>query len=419
MRKIQMDSQYLCGILLILGVLSTQAVAGDWPQFLGPERNGLSTETGLLNEWPEGGPKIVWRVPGGVGMSGVSVSEDMAATLVQREGRQWLLAVSATTGRELWKTDLTEEYKNSMGDGPRGTPAITSSQVFAFTGDGQIFAVDRKSGKVQWSHHVVKEQGAKEADYGMASSPLVMGGIVVVTPGASMGSLVALDCATGRTVWTAGEETAGYSSPVVRTFAGKAQIVSSTGSSVLGIDPEDGRILWRLPFETNYECNIAVPLEVDGRLFVSAGEDHGSVLMDLKADGDKYSLKTVWESLGNRSVLRSEWQTAVLVDKFLYGMDNVGGAGPVTHLTCIDPETGKRQWQVPRFGKGNLIAADGKLFMTTMKGELVIARANPKEYTEIGRMTCIETTRQAPSLQDGMLYIRDDSEIVCIDVRQK
>ncbi len=165
------------------------------------------------------------------------MSGDIAVTLVQHDGSQWLKAFSSQTGKNIWEAKLSAEYKNSMGDGPRGTPAIGESQVFAFTGEGQLFAVDRKTGKVQWSYHAVKSLGAKEADYGMASSPLLTDGLVVVTAGASKGTLVAVDQKTGKVAWTAGEETAGYSSPVIRELAGNQQIVSSTGASILGVDP--------------------------------------------------------------------------------------------------------------------------------------------------------------------------------------
>ena len=160
------------------------------------------------------------------------------------------------------------------------------------------------------------------------------------------------------------------------------------------------------------------PLSIKGQLLLSAGENHGSILLDLKPKGDKFELTEVWQSFGPKSVLRSEWQTPLLLDGFLYGMDNVGGAGPVTHLTCINATTGERAWQVPRFGKGNLIAADGILFMTTMAGELVVARASSKKYDELGRVTVMETTRQAPALSNGRLYLRDGREILCVDVRK-
>jgi outer membrane protein assembly factor BamB len=201
-------------------------------------------------------------------------------------------------------------------------------------------------------------------------------------------------------------------------LAGRKQVVVFAGSEALGVDPATGDVLWTYPFETNFECNIITPITIDGRLFLSAGENHGSVLLSLEPKGKAYEVAEAWSSLGVKSVLRSEWQTPVLHEGYLYGMDNVGGAGPITHLTCIDAATGERAWQQLRFGKGNFILADGKLFISTMKGELVIVEANPKKFVELARATVLESTRQAPALANGLLYLRDDSEIVCIDVRK-
>ena len=391
---------------------------GEWPQFLGPQRNGLSTETGLLDRWPTDGPKEIWRVPGGVGMSGLAISRDRVLTLVQREGKQWLIALDAKSGESVWQTPLAPEYRNPMGNGPRGTPAISGDQVFVFTGEGILSAHDFRDGKQLWSHHVVKELSGKEAEYGMACSPLVVGKQVIVTAGAPKGTLVAFDTKSGKQLWTAGSDPAGYSSPALLNVGGRSQVVAFTGSSALGVDPVKGDVLWRYPFKTNFNCNIATPLEIKGQVFLSAGENQGSVLLALKPDGDKFTLSEVWESFGPKSVLRNEWQTSILLDGHLYGMDNVGGAGPITHLTCIDAATGERKWQEARFGKGNLIAADGKLFITTMKGELVLVRATPERYDELGRATLLDSTRQAPALSNGRLFLRDDKEIVCLDVRK-
>lgn len=389
---------------------------GEWPQFLGPRRNGLSSETGLLDRWPTDGPKEIWRVPGGVGMSGLAISRDRVLTLVQREGKQWLIALEAKSGESVWQTPLAPAYSNPMGNGPRATPAISGDQVFVFTGEGILSAHDFRDGKQTWSHHVVKELSGKEAEYGMACSPLVVGEQVIVTAGSPKGTLVAFDTKSGKQLWTAGSDPAGYSSPALLNVGGRSQIVAFTGNSAFGVDPAKGSVLWRYPFKTNYECNIATPLEINGQVFLSAGENHGSVLLALKPDSDNFTLSEVWDSFGPKSVLRNEWQTSMLLDGHLYGMDNVGGAGPVTHLTCIDAATGERKWQEARFGKGNLIAADGKLFITTMKGELVVARATSERYDELGRTTVLESTRQAPALSNGRLFLRDDKEIVCLDV---
>jgi len=390
----------------------------EWPQLLGPARTGVSLETGLLDSWPEVGPTELWRVRGGVGMSGLAISRGRLITVVQREGKQIVVALDAKTGKSIWEQAVAPQYKNAMGDGPRGTPTISGDQVFVFTGEGILTALNFNDGQIQWSHATLKELDGKEADYGMACSPLVVNGLVVVTVGAANATVVAYETKSGKQAWTAGDDVAGYSSPTLLKLHGKPQIVAYTGGSVLGLAPQTGAILWRFPYETNYECNIATPLEIDGKVFISSGENHGSALLSLKPNGDQFEVTEVWTSQGSKSVLRNEWQTSMLLNGYLYGMDNVGGAGPITHLTCVNAADGKRAWQKIRFGKGNLIAADGKLWISTMAGELVLVRASPESFEEIGRKVVIGTTRQAPALAGGFLYLRDDKEIVCLDVRK-
>jgi outer membrane protein assembly factor BamB len=176
--------------------------------------------------------------------------------------------------------------------------------------------------------------------------------------------------------------------------------------------------LWSYPYETDFQCNIATPVAYENNIFISSGENHGAVMLGLKAQGDEFQVAPVWESQGPQSVLRTEWQTAILLDGHMYGFDNVGSAGPITHLACIKAATGERAWQQLRFGKGNAIAADGKLFISTMNGELVIVRATPAGFQEIGRQAVLGPTRQAPALANGLLYLRDNKEIVCIDVQR-
>ena len=395
---------------------ATVVVAADWPQFLGPNRNGISAETGIADAFPKDGPKEVWRVPGGVGMSGIAISGGRALTLVQKDGKQWCLALDAKTGKTIWQTPLAPEYENQMGDGPRATPTIAGDKVFVFTGEGTLSALNFADGKKLWSHDVVKDHGGEPADYGMACSPLVVGKVVIVTAGAPKAAIVAYDIASGKEAWAVGDELTGYSSPALLEVGGKQQLVAYTGSAILGIQPDDGKQLWRYEYQTEFGCNTATPIAVAGRVFCSSGENHGSVLVGLKASGTTFTAEPVWESQGPSSVLRAEWQTPILLDGYLYGFDNVGSAGPVTHLTCIEAATGKRMWQKQRFGKGNLIYADGKLLITTMKGELILARATPKAYEELGRATILGQTRQSPALSDGRVYLRDDKEVVCVEV---
>lgn len=409
------------GAILLLYVAPSFAAegGGEWPQFLGPNRNGISSETGLLDRLPAGGAKEVWRSKGGVGMAGLAISRGRLVTLVQRDGKQKLLALDAQTGQSQWETDLAPAYRNQMGDGPRGTPTIVGDQVFAFTGEGILAAVRFTDGKLLWSRNVVQELKAKEADYGMASSPLVIGKQVLVIAGGPRACVAAFDAQTGEPRWMAGTDPAGYSSPTLLKLGGKEQIVAFTGASALGMSPTDGKLLWRYPYETDFGCNIALPLAYKGQVFLSSGENHGCVLLSLERQGKTFEPAVAWESQGPKSVLRNEWQTSLLVGDHLYGFDNVGGAGPVSHLTCINAATGERVWQQSRFGKGNAIAADGKLWIIMLDGELVLVNASPKGYEERGRQPLLRKTRQAPALAAGLLYARDDQDIVCVDIRQK
>ena len=408
----------LCLFVFFLAINVEAQTENEWPQFLGPNRNGISAETGLLDSWPKSGPREVWRVNGGVGMSGLAISRGRLLTMIQTDGKQHVVCLDAKTGESIWQTPVAPEYRNGQGKGPRATPTLAGNSVFTFTGEGILVALSFADGKILWSHNVVTEHGGKPADYGMSCSPLVVGNNVIVTVGAPNATVVAYNTESGKLAWKAGEgDTTGYSSPALLDVGGRQQLVAYTGSSVLGLVPKTGSVLWRYPYKTDFSCNIATPVAYNGHVFISSGENHGSVLLKLSPDGDQFQLSEVWSSQGVKSVLRNEWQTSMLIDGYLYGFDNVGSAGPVTHLTCVNAATGERDWQKLRFGKGNLIAADGKLFISTMKGEVIVVEGSPKSYVEIGRATVLGTTRQAPALSDGLLYLRDDREIVCLNVR--
>lgn len=392
----------------------------DWFQFLGPDRNGISRESGLLKAWPTGGPKRVWQVAGGIGMSGMVISQGKLYTLVQRDGKQWAVALETATGKVQWQTAVATAFKNQMGDGPRATPAVSQGHLYVFTGEGILAALSTRDGSLAWSQDTVKQHRGKIADYGMASSPLLVGDLVVVTVGAPTATVAAYDRKSGKLAWTVGTTgTAGYSSAALLPLGGQQQVVVFAGKAALGIAPKTGKQLWNYPYVTDYDCNIATPLAHEGNLFLSAGENHGSVMLSVKPTSAGFQVAEKWESQGAASVIRNEWQTSILLNGYLYGFDNVGSAGPVTHLTCVEAATGKRMWREIRFGKGNLLAADGKLFIVTMKGELVVVQATPTQYKELGRSVVMDRTRQAPALSQGHLFLRDDKNIICLDVRQR
>ncbi|MEX2214802.1 MAG: PQQ-binding-like beta-propeller repeat protein [Phycisphaeraceae bacterium] len=429
MRSIHSSTRSCLAIVCLLAILlahaspaaAQDAKSADWPQFLGPKRTGVSSDTGLIDAWPEKGPREVWRSKGGVGMSGLAVSAGRVITLVQDDEGQHALALEAATGKQLWKTKVAPAYKNSQGDGPRATPAIADGRAFVFTGNGMLAALKADTGDLIWKHDTIAEFKGEIADFGMACSPLVVEGRVIVTVGAPGATVVAFDCDSGNFAWKTGNAKAGYSSPALLKVGGEEQLVVFTGETLWGIQPKSGSVLWSYPYKTPFDCNIATPIQYKDHIFISSGEDHGCALLsfaDPASDGI-IVVSEVWKSQGASSVMRNGWQTSLLIDGRLYGMDNVGAATSLTHFNCVDMATGKLIWQHKRFGNGNFIAADGKLILTTIKGELVLAKVSPQGFDELGRMKVLTSMKQGPALAGGLLYVRDDREIVCFDLRAK
>jgi len=406
--------------LTLFCVTCSTTFADDWPQFLGTARNGVSRETNLIESFPTGGPAVSWRTELGVGMSGVAVVGGTVYTLYQDNEYQYLVALDETTGQQKWKTVVSDAYRNSMGNGPRATPTVAGAMAFVYTADGILAALSVDNGDVKWKVDTLRDLATRPADYGMASSPLVIDDQVVVHVGSHMGTVAAWDVKLGERRWAVGDHPSGYSSPVRRKIHGIDQIVAFAAASVMGISPIDGSELWSYPFETEYDCNIALPVLLnESSLLISAGENHGSTILKLTRKGDDWIAEPTWSSLGKHSVLRAEWQTPVQTDGHMFGLDNIGSAGPVTNLVCVNIDSGEQTWIQKRFGKSNLTLADGKLFISTMSGELVIVRATPDGFQELDRATVLGMTRQAPVIANGHLYLRDDKEVVCIDIRSR
>ncbi|MCA9064813.1 MAG: PQQ-like beta-propeller repeat protein [Planctomycetaceae bacterium] len=400
-------------------VVSVAAVAADWPQFLGPSRDGKSAETGLISRFPADGPQVLWKRELGVGMSGFAVSNDVVFTTYQDGTSQYVIAMNSSTGATLWQSAIGEAYENAMGNGPRATPTVAGDAVFALTGEGILAALDRESGAVLWKVNVPRLLGGSPTEYGNACSPLVVGRNVIVQANGTKGRVAAFGASDGQLAWASGGKgTSGYSSPVLLNLQQTPQVVAFTGDAVLGIQPETGAELWRYPWETDYDCNTASPVQLsDQTLLISSGENHGSAILTVSRQGDSWNVESTWESLGRQSVLRAEWQTPVLLDGYLYALDNVGSAGPITNLVCVRVSDGKQMWIQPRFGKSNLVAAAGRLYLSNMNGEVIIGDASPDGFRETARHKVIETTRQAPVIANGQLYLRDDRHVVCLSVK--
>jgi outer membrane protein assembly factor BamB len=409
-------AQFVC--CCVAAVCAAAVRADDWPQFLGPNRNGTSSETGLLQSLKSGSVKTLWQVPLGTGMSGIAIGGGRAFTLFQTDAEQTAVALDAATGKQIWKTPVSPAYENSMGNGPRATPTVADERVFVYTGEGILCALNASDGKQLWSVNVPKSLGGQPSEYGCSCSPLVIENLVIVQSGTDSAATAAWNVETGKLAWKSGGSNAGYSSPVAAKLAGRQQVLVFNAAGAAGLDPKSGDELWAYEFPTEFDCNTATPVVLsESELLISAGENHGAVILQLKVSGATIVAEAVWESLGKDSQLRAEWQTPVIHEGHLYALDNSGSAGPITNLVCIRLSDRSTVWQKPRFGKSNLILADGRLWFTSMKGEVILVEASPKAYQESGRIQVLQTTRQAPALANGLLYVRDDEQVICLDVR--
>jgi outer membrane protein assembly factor BamB len=401
-------------LLALAAVLLLSApAAGDWPHWLGPNHNGSSPEKGLLTQLPKGGPKVLWKVAGGEGYSAVVVAGGKAVTQVQRGGEELVLALDANTGKELWKTKIAGGFKNAFGNGPRATPAIEGSFVYANAVTGPVVCLKAASGELVWEKNILKEFGAKNITWGLSASPLIEGDLVLVIPGAKGAGVAALDKKSGKTVWKTSDDPASYASPVAVTAGGKRQIAFFTAPGLLGVEAKTGKELWRVPWKTEYDVNICTPLVLGDRMFVATGEDVGCALFKFNAQGKP---AVEWESKGKKSVMMSYWANAVEHNGYLYGIS--GQFDRQLDFNCVDLKTGKLMWSKAKYGKASVTLADGHLWVVTKEGDLVLVHANPKGYLERGRVRLLGDNRTVGTIASRRLYLRDLEHIYCLDIAE-
>jgi outer membrane protein assembly factor BamB len=402
------------GIALVL--LSAPLGAADWPHWLGPNRNGASPETGLLTTWPKDGPKVLWKVTGGEGYSSIAVAGGRAITQVQHDGNEYVLALDAAKGTKLWETKIAPAYKNSFGDGPRATPTIEGNSIYVYSPSGLLACLDAQKGDIVWSVNLLKEFNAKAVTYGLSASPLVEGDLVYALPGGKGAGVAAFDKKTGKLAWKTGDDHAAYASPMSVTVGGQKQIIFYNASGLLAVTADQGKELWRVAWKTDYDCNICTPLLIGkDLLFVSSGEGNGCVLYKLSAAAPE----VVWESKGPKSVMLTYWANAVEHNGYLYGISGEFNETKM-HLNCVDLKNGKLMWSQKNVGKATLALADGHLFITTKKGDLILAAANPTKYDEKARVHMLgEKNRTMPTIAGKRLYLRDLQSIYCLDIAGK
>lgn len=395
----------------------------DWPQWRGPSRDAISPQTGLVSTWPESGPQIVWRAPVGAGFSSVSIAGGSLYTLWDEGGRQFLVSLDAATGKEIWRRHLGSAFSNHYGDGPRSTPLVDGSLVYAIGTDGLLLAADRKTGEPEWQHDLVKDYGSSLPSYGISSSPLVVDGKLIIEAGAEGASFIAFDKKTGDVAWKAGGDSPAYSSPIEITIDGLTQIVFWSAHGLHAVSADEGAVLWDYPWETfcpvtGDPLNTATPIYMPpDRIFLSSGSGAAAIRI-AKADAPSkpgapdpdatFTVETVWES----EQMRSDVNTSLLLGDHIYGFDR-------GTLKSLDATTGGVKWKARGFGRGSLIAADGTLIVLGEGGNLALVDATPDAYNERATARILAGKNwTAPSLAGGHLYLRNHEEIVCIDLRR-
>ncbi len=405
----------LACLLLSLISQSTSAAGQDWHRWRGPDLNGISKETGWTTTWPAEGPKRLWKASVGIGFSSISVANGRAYTMGNASDKDTVFCFEAATGATIWKHTYDSELDPRYYDGgPSTTPTIDGTKVYTLGRKGHLFCFDAATGKIEWQKNVNDELGLtvfKEntPEWGYSGSPLIVGEKLIVNVGTSG---AAYEKATGKLLWSTGKLLSGYSTHVPFTVGDEQYLAVFGAKGAHAVALKDGKLLWQFPFETSYDVNAADPIINGNKVFISSGYNRGCALFQF--DGNKTT--KLWENKN----MRNHFNSCVLIDGHLYGMDGDHGRKDST-LTCIEFETGKLKWKEKSVRPGGLVAADGKLIIIGETGELLVAEASPESFKQLTRAQVLGgKCWTVPTLSHGRIYLRNSKgDLVCVDVSGK
>ena len=414
-------SALLCGSIIT-------ATATEWPQWRGSNRDGVSDEVGLLKEWPSEGPKMLWKVSLGEGFSGISVSQGRVYTMFSKGNDEFVVCLDATDGTEIWRFRSDKNYHEGQGgNGPRATPTIDGDLLFTISAHGKLYALNAANGQEIWSHDLQRKFGSKMPRWGFSTSPLVEGKLLLVEVGGKgEKSIVAFNKNSGDVIWSSHKDKLGYSSPIAITVKGVRQIICFTGTQLVSVSPIDGTTYWKYPWKTGYDVNAATPVFIPpDKVFISSGYDKGAAVLQIRVfvspDDDRAATDQIKENQGTIRIkeiwknrkMKNQFATSVLHENYLYGFDN-------SILKCIEANTGEEQWKSRGFGKGTVILADGHLIILSDRGKLGLAEATPTGYIEKASTKVMSgLCWTVPTLADGKLYVRNETEMVCVNITGK
>jgi outer membrane protein assembly factor BamB len=423
MRLLPRGSSLVPLIALLLGVSVLPAAdPPEWGQFLGPNRDGVSTEKGLNLNWEKKPPKELWKVPLGSGYSSLAVAGDRLVTMAKRDDRDFIVCLRTENGKELWAVDAAPSYTDEQkaGAGPRATPTIAGDYVYCLMPRGDLLCVALKDGKQKWKANIFAVSGAKERVgefyyWGVSMSPLVEGDVVITVPGGDKdNSVLAFNKEDGKKAWMAGSDPACYGSPIVITAQKHRMVVCPTGRSLLGLDPAKGEVLWRYEFGNKFDATCATPVWANELLFISAAYQTGCAAVEIIADGDKRKAREKW----NNKNLQNLMATSVVIDGCLYGCHGDLGA---IQMKCVDQRTGEVKWaERQKDGRFAFVAVEGHLICMSERGTLYLVEANKERYEEKGRIEKVLEYKAwaMPALAKKRLYLRDEKHVICLDLNK-
>lgn len=414
---------FMTAVLAAISPLSLcprSVIASDWPQILGPNRDGVAIDEKLHATWDSKGPKVVWEKSVGGGFAGVAVSGDRVVAFVREGGNEIVRCLEAATGSALWESKAPCNYQGGVSSdkGPRCVPLISGDRVFTFGVQGRLRCNSLAEGKEVWQRDTTADFKPLEGYFGVGSTPVLYNDRLIVNVGGREdSSVVAFDAADGKTIWKTFTDAASYSSPVITKAGGADVAVVITRLHVVGVDPATGKLVFSIPFGARGPTvNGATPVVISNQVFLTASYNIGSLLIGL----DNLSAREIWQ---DEELLATQYATPVPAapgSSVLFAIDGRQDSGRGSaSLKCIDVSKQKVLWEKTEFDYGSLIRVDQDLLVLTCGGELIRAAASADGYKELGRATVLKPTDSGyrlPALSNGRLYVRDDSTLKCLEV---